>query len=767
VTRGGRRTRASGGKVISSAAARTLIFLVFAVTGVVLAVGLILPGRGLLADALRDVLAPWFGAGRWMLPPALIAFGVWFERSGEKSARDVLRALLATAALPALLAIVEILFPGRGGIIGGITGDGVASLLTPIGGLAAWSAVLIAIALILAESTVRRIFTSVFRGAKAGTLASAEAIARGVEELAERREQAQRDREAARANASLIAGGNRDATSTQNVFTHDADEESDKPGLVEARTLTSSPRLPAESTPPLSSTFAPARVAGSSVRDGLSARSDEEVAPSVGGGKHEYILPSPELLTAHTPARAGAGMDHEINSEIIVSKLASFGITTQVVGISAGPVVTQYELAPDASVRVSKIEALADDLAMALSARSIRIEAPIPGRSVVGVEIPNREGNVVGLKRIFEEVEFADSSQGLTFALGRDVAGTARAADLTKMPHLLIAGATGSGKSVMVNALIASLLFRSGPDELRLILIDPKRVELSGYNGLPHLLVPVITEVDKASAALRWTVLEMDSRYRLFAEAGARNIAAYNDGRIERNDRLPFIVVIIDELADLMMQDGRSTEEPIVRIAQKARATGIHLVLATQRPSVNVVTGLIKANIPSRIAFSMASQFDSRTVLDAPGAEDLIGRGDMLFQPSDAPKPIRLQGVFVPDQEIEAVVNHWRSQGLPDYRHEVVESVPGANGGLGATADQSDRDRLFDEAVAVVQEHDRASASLLQRRLRIGYARAARIIDQLEASGYIGAFDGSNARVVRRDGATNSAPDGDSHDRPE
>ena len=460
-------------------------------------------------------------------------------------------------------------------------------------------------------------------------------------------------------------------------------------------------------------------------------------------------------------------MDHESNSQIIVSKLASFGIATQVVGISAGPVVTQYELEPDASVRVSKIEALADDLAMALSARSIRIEAPIPGRSVVGIEIPNRDSNVVGLKSIFEEVEFADSSQGLTFALGRDVAGAARATDLTKMPHLLIAGATGSGKSVMVNALIASLLFRCRPDELRLILIDPKRVELSGYNGLPHLLVPVITEAEKASAALRWTVLEMENRYRLFAEAGARNIAAYNEGRVDPNDRIPFIVVIIDELADLMMQDGRSTEEPIVRIAQKARATGIHLVLATQRPSVNVVTGLIKANIPSRIAFSMASQIDSRTVLDAPGAEDLIGRGDMLFQPSDAPKPIRLQGVFVSDQEIEGVVNHWRAQGLPDYQLEIVESVPSTGGGSAGTADDSDRDRLFDEAVAVIQEHDRASASLLQRRLRIGYARAARIVDQLEAGGYIGAFDGSNARVVHRGGGAASAADSESNERGE
>ena len=758
--------RTSGGRIISGAAARTLIFLACAVTGVVLAVGLILPGRGLLADALRDVLAPWFGAGRWLLPPALIAFGLWYERSGEKTARDVLRALLAIAALPALLAIIEILLPGRGGIIGGIAGGGVASLLTPIGGVAAWSAILIAISLILAESTVRRVFTTLFGGAKAGALASAEVLARGVEELAERREQAQRDRDAARAATAASSASGDDETDSRGDAAV-ADETTDETQPAEDFARAQTPRPSPVAAPALSSTFAPAKEAGGTVRDGRPARAGEGSGGTRGEGARAYTLPAADLLTTHAPARAGAGMDHATNSQIIVSKLASFGIATQVVGISAGPVVTQYELEPDASVRVSKIEALSDDLAMALSARSIRIEAPIPGRSVVGIEIPNRDSNVVGLKSIFEEVEFADSSQGLTFALGRDVAGAARATDLTKMPHMLIAGATGSGKSVMVNALITSLLFRCRPDELRLILIDPKRVELSGYNGLPHLLVPVITEAEKASAALRWTVHEMENRYRLFAEAGARNIAAYNESRVDANDRMPFIVVIIDELADLMMQDGRSTEEPIVRIAQKARATGIHLVLATQRPSVNVVTGLIKANIPSRIAFSMASQIDSRTVLDAPGAEDLIGRGDMLFQPSDAPKPIRLQGVFVSDQEIEGVVNHWRAQGLPDYQLEIVESAPSSGGASAGTADDSDRDRLFDEAVAVIQEHDRASASLLQRRLRIGYARAARIIDQLEAAGYIGAFDGSNARVVHRGGGVTNGTDGELNERSE
>ena len=742
------RSRDGGGsRAVSGAAARTLVFLAFAVTGVVLAVGLILPGRGLLADALRDILAPWFGAGRWLLPPALIAFGIWFERRAEKSRASILRAALAAAALPALLAIIEILFPGHGGLIGSIAGNGVASLLTPIGALAAWIAVLTGIGLVLAEGPVRRGFAALFGGAKAGAIASAEVIARGVEELAERREQAQRERDARAAGAS-------------------DDDEVDEPVEEDVAQITEDAvaaplRVPDAAPVPLSATFAPARTPGASVRDGASARGG-------GGARREegdrtYTLPDLAILESRAPAKSGAGMDHDANSKIIVAKLASFGIPTQVVGINAGPVVTQYELEPDASVRVSRIEALSDDLAMALSARSIRIEAPIPGRSVVGIEIPNRDSHVVGLKSIFEEVEFKESTDSLVFALGRDVAGAARATDLTKMPHLLIAGATGSGKSVMVNALIASLLFRARPQDLRLILVDPKRVELSGYNGLPHLLVPVITESEKAAAALRWTVFEMENRYRLFAEAGARNLAAYNESRVDENDRLPFIVIIIDELADLMMQDGRSTEEPIVRIAQKARATGIHMVLATQRPSVNVVTGLIKANIPSRIAFSMASQIDSRTVLDAPGAEDLIGRGDMLFQPSDAPKPIRLQGVFVSDKEIEAVVDHWRAQGVPDYQLEIVESAPNAGGAGSSSADDGDRDRLFDEAAAVIQEHDRASASLLQRRLRIGYARAARIIDQLEAAGYIGAFDGSNARTVNR-GAGSPPPAGGESD---
>ncbi|HEY6570074.1 MAG TPA: DNA translocase FtsK, partial [Candidatus Limnocylindrales bacterium] len=467
-----------------------------------------------------------------------------------------------------------------------------------------------------------------------------------------------------------------------------------------------------------------------------------------------WVLPPNELLEPGEVPTAAAGANQEAvhawNEARLIEKLKSFDIDARIVGRNAGPVVTQYEVQPAPHIKVSRIEALSDDLAMALAARSIRIEAPIPGKSAVGIEVPNKEFNVVALRRILDEVDFRGSESALTFALGRDVAGKAMAVDLAKMPHLLIAGATGSGKSVMVNALITSLLCNATPDETRMILMDLKRVELAGYNGLPHLLVPVITEPERAKAALKWAVHEMENRYRRFAGATARNIKAFNESRVDPADRLPYIVIVIDELADLMMREGKHVEDPIVRLAQKARATGIHMVLATQRPSVNVVTGLIKANFPSRIAFAMASQIDSRTILDAPGAEDLIGRGDMLYQPSDLPRPMRLQGVFVSDPEIGRITDHWRAQiDDPHYDLAIIADDEDSTGSVDDLADE-DADKLLPDAISVIREYDRASASLLQRRLRIGYARAARIIDQLEARGYVGAFDGSNARVVLR-----------------
>ncbi|HEY4633828.1 MAG TPA: DNA translocase FtsK, partial [Candidatus Limnocylindrales bacterium] len=524
------------------------------------------------------------------------------------------------------------------------------------------------------------------------------------------------------------------------------------------------PTIPAAvpSAVPTSATFAPAR-AGAAASATLVAEAtrsplrDPDDITDVGDSpptreRIDYVLPPIALLDESIipVAQGGDAVVHARNEEIIVRKLASFNIPAQIVGRNAGPVVTQYEVQPAPDIKVSRIEALSDDLAMALAARSLRIEAPIPGKSAVGIEIPNADFNIVALRRILEDVDFKASGSRLTFALGRDVAGKAQAVDLAKMPHLLIAGATGSGKSVMVNALITSLLCEATPDDVRMILMDLKRVELAAYNGLPHLLVPVITEPERAKAALKWAVNEMEGRYRRLAGASARNIRAFNETRADPEDRMPYIVIIVDELADLMMREGKNVEDPIVRLAQKARATGIHMVLATQRPSVNVVTGLIKANFPSRIAFAMASQIDSRTILDAPGAEDLIGRGDMLYQPSDLPRPMRLQGVFVSDNEIGKVVTHWKDQ-IEDPRYDlsIIESDEDGVGSIDDLTDE-DADRLLPDAIEVIREYDRASASLLQRRLKVGYARAARMIDQLEARGYIGAFDGSNARVVLR-----------------
>ena len=482
----------------------------------------------------------------------------------------------------------------------------------------------------------------------------------------------------------------------------------------------------------------------------------------------EYVLPPISVLEdVAIPLHAGGDEAvHARNEEIIVKKLAGFGIPARIVGRNAGPVVTQYEVNPAPDIKLSRIEALSDDLAMALAAHSLRIEAPIAGKSAVGIEVPNKDFNAVPLRRVLEEVEFTASESKLTFALGRDVAGIAKAVDLAKMPHLLIAGATGSGKSVMVNAVITSLLCKATPDDVRMILMDLKRVELAAYNGLPHLLVPVITEPERAKAALKWAVNEMEARYRRLAGASARNIRGFNDTRTDPEDRMPYIVIIIDELADLMMREGKNVEDPIVRLAQKARATGIHMVLATQRPSVNVVTGLIKANFPSRIAFAMASQIDSRTILDQPGAEDLIGRGDMLYQPSDLPRPMRLQGVFVSDGEIARVVDHWKAQiDDPHYDMQIIDTADEGSGSADDLTDE-DADRLLPDAIDVIREYDRASASLLQRRLKVGYARAARMIDQLEARGYIGAFDGSNARqVLRRDDASGAGELDDELDR--
>ncbi len=466
--------------------------------------------------------------------------------------------------------------------------------------------------------------------------------------------------------------------------------------------------------------------------------------------ERSWELPALELLT-NAPESSAAQMDLTAKGQRIRETLAHFGIGVKVARIQEGPVVTQYALDVEPGIKLSRIEGLSDNLALALAARSIRIEAPIPGEPYVGVEIPNSAFDLVTLKEVLASrihVEASKKSK-LAFALGQDVAGQPFSADLAKMPHLLIAGATGSGKSVCVNAIIDSFLMNATPAEVKLILIDPKRVELAQYKGIPHLLCEVIVDTDKAVNALKWTVGTMESRYAEFAARGVRNIAGYNEALRSGEPRMPYIVIVIDELADLMMVSAYEVEATITRIAQLARATGIHLIVATQRPSVQVITGLIKANIPSRIAFAMTSGIDSRTILDTTGAEDLLGRGDMLYQPIDAPRAVRLQGVLVTDAEIESVARHWRAQGGPQYRPEITAARrEGRPGGRPGEDDEDDADALFTQAVDIVRRSDKASASLLQRRLRIGYARAARILDQMEDRGIVGPADGSRFREV-------------------
>lgn len=474
---------------------------------------------------------------------------------------------------------------------------------------------------------------------------------------------------------------------------------------------------------------------------------EEKLVSNVPGEEKVWKYPSLDLLGQIEIGKADRG-DIKGNAAIIEKTLESFGITAGVVEVNLGPAVTQYALEVALGTKLSKITSLERDLALALSAPTgtIRIEAPIPGRNLVGIELPNRAAEFVPLRKIMESQEMQGAKSRLAVSLGLDVSGKPIIADIAKMPHILIAGQTGSGKSVCINAFLTSLLFRAAPTEVKFILVDPKRVELTRYNGIPHLLSPVIVEPEKVISALRWLMAEMDRRYKLFAQAGARNIDSYNE--MSGFQALPYIVLFIDELADIMLFSPVEVEDSITRIAQMSRATGIHMVLATQRPSVDVITGLIKANVPSRIAFAVSSLVDSRVILDTQGAEKLLGKGDMLYLPPEQAKPVRIQGAFIDDKEVATLVSYLKEEGVtPQYTEEVVTmakagsvSVPGMGGEV---------DDLFKEAVKVVCQYDRASASLLQRRLSIGYARAARIVDQLEASGVIAATEGgSKAREV-------------------
>lgn len=463
----------------------------------------------------------------------------------------------------------------------------------------------------------------------------------------------------------------------------------------------------------------------------------------------EFQLPHLDLLGKSPYSEK---LDDNISLKAKAAKLEQtlhdFNVNAKVVQVTKGPAVTRYEIQPNTGVKVSSIVRLADDIALNLEAKSIRIEAPIPGKAAVGIEVENERVNLVVLREIIESVEFKTAKSKISFAVGKDIAGNSIVADLKSMPHLLIAGSTGSGKSVCINSIIISILYRSRPDEVKFVLIDPKVVELGNYNGIPHLLIPVVTEPSKAAAALNWAVSEMTDRYKKFAEEGVRDLASFNEKikrKGEHNRFLPQIVIIIDELADLMMAAPSQVEESICRLAQMARAAGMHLIVATQRPSVDIITGVIKANIPSRIAFAVSSQFDSRTILDMGGAEKLVGKGDMLFNPVGLAKPIRVQGSFISDSEVHRVIEYVKTQ-FPnnEYATDVIHTIEKVHSG----PNDDDIDELLSDAIETVVRAEQASVSMLQRRFRIGYNRAARLIDMMESRGIIGPADGSRPRRV-------------------
>jgi DNA segregation ATPase FtsK/SpoIIIE, S-DNA-T family len=761
-----RRRRRPATFNISGRLVRELIALALVLLAIVSTIALFAPEAGAVVTPWRDFLSYLLGWGIAFAPPLLAGFALMLWMRSMPSERWMAATGAAVVAV-SLLGMFHLTVGGgaaavRQGEGGGAIGYGISWLLAgAIGQVGAWIVlgVLFVVGMLL------------YFNMTVGDLVAAWLQRREDREELAAAEARQAARAGSRAEPIPVAPAEIPSRGllgrVRSALGVGADD--DEPPLIVRR---SRPETSAASTATPVAVVAPpvvAAPAASPESDGgplaavsVEALENEEeqhlaevgeppaLDPALESVQRTWDLPDLQVL-ADAPASSAAQLDLTSKGRRIQETLAHFGIGVKVARIQEGPVVTQYALDVEPGIKLSRIEGLADNLALALAARSIRIEAPIPGEPYVGIEIPNSAFDLVTLKEVLASPNFEalGSQSQLAFALGQDVAGQPFSADLSKMPHVLIAGATGSGKSVCVNAIICSLLMRATPNEVKFILIDPKRVELAQYKGVPHLYTEVIVEADKAVNALKWTVGTMEARYHEFASRGVRNIAAFNDALRAGEPRMPYIVIVIDELADLMMVSAYEVEATITRIAQLARATGIHLVVATQRPSVQVITGLIKANIPSRIAFAMTSGVDSRTILDTTGAEDLLGRGDMLYQPIDAPRAVRLQGVLVTDGEIEEVARHWRRQGGPQYRPEITAPKrDGRGGGRPGEDEDDDADQLLQQAVDIVRRSDKASASLLQRRLRIGYARAARILDQMEDRGIVGPADGSRFREV-------------------
>jgi DNA segregation ATPase FtsK/SpoIIIE-like protein len=706
--------------------------------GVILAAVLVLPGGGAVAGPVHDGLFGAFGIGAWIGVAGLVLTGARLCMTPEWRA-GTLAALGSAVAMVALLGLIGMIGPANAGALGRWIGSGVERVL---GGAGAGAAlVVIAILGVILATDLRT-----------GTVIRA--LGRW---FAAEGEELRRDR-AARASAARARA----------FLSPPSEPSTELPGVPMLL-----PFDPPKATAPPSTAFLDPEEPQATGEDlgehgftrefeGVPATPGDAQVPLIGpvpevGLGHAvmisdepekvWVLPTAELLDTITGKRERLAAEVRATGDKIVSTLQSFGIETRIVGANSGPTVTQYELQPAVGVPVRRILGYQTDLALALAA-PIRIQPFIPGKSAIGIEVPNKAAQLVSLKETIESPAFTDRRHKLSVALGADVSGHPVIGDLTRMPHLLIAGATGSGKSVCINAVLGGFLLQATPAQLKMILIDPKRVELSNFADLPHLLVPVVVEPEAAVASLRWAVKEMEERYKLFASHAARNIVAFNEKAPGLGlAPLPYIVIVIDELADLMMVAAGEIEDLICRIAQLARAVGLHLIVATQRPSADIITGLIKANIPSRVAFAVSSGVDSRVILDEMGAEKLLGRGDMLYLPIDEGKPRRLQGAFVSDRELDTLIGHWKLQGKPDYQEEIftVEAT------VSWARDASKRDPLFAKAAHTVAAEGRAAASLLQRKLSVGYTRAARLIDQLAEHGVVGPFEGSKSRDVLMD----------------
>ena len=687
----------------------------------------ILSHAGSILTAIRDGMLTAFGVA-WFVPlGAVLALGAYllWPKAPRPRTVDVVAGVVAVASLVGLFGLAA----HAGGVVGTDIADALKGPLTEVG---AWG-------LLIAGLVIGLIVTVHFSpGALVGTAVGALRAANS--ERARMRDLVAVPAVDKAKNAKSVPAGSDTLTRSAASFaTAPAPREQPSPWEVEepepvaVRKPVPEPVEEKKESEPLRPPAPVLRVVAE----------PEDDLPEI-----EWKLPSITLLDTVTARRERMADEIKRNVRVIETTLTTFGVECKVVGVNPGPAVTQFEVQPGPGVQVKRITALQNDLSLALAAAPLRIEAPIPGKSAVGIEVPNKSASLVTIREVIETAAFREGTNKLALGLGNDVSGQSIVADLTRMPHLLIAGATGQGKSVCINALITSLLFQVTPDHLRLLLIDPKRVELTGYNGLPHLALPVLVEAHQAAAALRWAVAEMDRRYKLFSSEGVRNIAGYNDKAVQKLARtLPYVVIVIDELADLMMVAAGEIEELICRIAQLARAVGIHLIIATQRPSTDIITGLIKANIPSRIAFAVGSQVDSRVILDTGGAEKLLGRGDMLYQPVDAGKPTRIQGAFVSDPEVEGVVNFWKSQGAPRYMEEILEEGAGSEW-EGERREERKLDPLFARSARAVAAEGAASVSLVQRKFNVGYSRAGRIVDQLAEHRVVGGYQGSKSREV-------------------